>query len=513
MIVLIAMATILDLSYVKACKYFMESQNYCNMQLPVYIDFTPVLDYVQKVIGSKELRSILKDRNIMPSDMEGVNHSILVKKDAQYSYRPIQLINPFLYYLLVKAITNRSGWKEIKDRFKSLHVDNIEVASIPRVKDKSDKSHSAANVLSWWEYVEQRSLELSVSYRYMFITDITNCYGSIYTHSVAWALMGKEVAKQKRRSPGLLGNTIDNYLQGMQYGQTNGIPQGSVLSDFIAEIILAYTDKELDERLEKAGISDYRIIRYRDDYRIYSNSKEELEKIAFLLQDVLSGFNFQLNARKTIFTEDIIGESIKPDKKAYVSNIPLYRKSKTRIYSTMSNLQQEALYIHQFSKSYPNSGTLLNILTIFAHRLKCKLTYKGNTSVLISIFTDIALSSPKSYRIVLSIISQLIEQISTTEERTRIVKDIYAKFQRFPDIGEIQIWMQHITYKLPEFVGYDEGICRIVNNEPDVELWNNDWIADNYKKDFPQYEICTDWIRDNFTPVIDIDEVSLFNVY
>ena len=92
MIVLIAMATILDLSYVKACKYFMESQNYCNMQLPVYIDFTPVLDYVQKVIGSKELRSILKDRNIMPSDMEGVNHSILVKKDAQYSYRKRSLL-------------------------------------------------------------------------------------------------------------------------------------------------------------------------------------------------------------------------------------------------------------------------------------------------------------------------------------------------------------------------------------------------------------------------------------
>ena len=127
--------------------------------------------------------------------MEGVNHSILVKKDAQYSYRPIQLINPFLYYLLVNALTNRSSWKEIKDRFVALHVDNIEVASIPKVKGKADKSHSSANVISWWEYVEQRSLELSLSYRYMFVTDITNCYGSIYTHTVAWALMGKEVAK------------------------------------------------------------------------------------------------------------------------------------------------------------------------------------------------------------------------------------------------------------------------------------------------------------------------------
>lgn len=276
----------------------MESQNYCNIQLPVYIDFKPVLNFVENTIGNKELKAILKDPKIMPSDMEGVNHSILIKKDTQYSYRPIQLINPFLYYLLVKAMTNRSSWKEIKDRFATLHVDNIEVASIPKVKSKVDKSHSSANVVSWWEQVEQRSLELSVSYRYMFVTDITNCYGSIYTHTVAWALMGKEKAKQKRQRPGLLGNTIDNYLQGMQYGQTNGIPQGSVLSDFIAEMILAYIDKELDEKLEKVGILDYRIIRYRDDYRIYSNSKEEIEKIAFLLQDVLSGFNFQLNTKK-----------------------------------------------------------------------------------------------------------------------------------------------------------------------------------------------------------------------
>lgn len=507
------MKTILNLSYIKARQYFMESQNYCNMQLPVYVDFRPVLDYVQKVIGNRELNAILKDRKRMPSDMEGVNHSILVKKDAQYSYRPIQLINPFLYYLLVKAMTNPSSWKEIKDRFAALHVDNIEVASIPKVKGKADKSHSSANVISWWEYVEQRSLELAVSYRYMFVTDITNCYGSIYTHTVAWALMGKENAKQKRQKPGLLGNTIDNYLQGMQYGQTNGIPQGSALSDFIAEIVLAYADKELDEKLKALGISDYKIIRYRDDYRIYSNSKEEIEKIAFHLQDVLSGLNFQLNAKKTSLTEDVVGESIKPDKKAYVSNIPLYRKAKNRVYSTMSNLQQEALYIHQFSKSYPNSGTLLKILTLFAQRLKLKLAVCGDINVLISIFTDIAISSPKSYKMVLSIISMLINQIKTKKERARVVKDIYVKFQRYPDIGEIQIWMQHITYQLPDSIDYDEGLCKIVKNEPGVKLWNNDWVDDTYKLGFPQYAICTDWIRDSFTPVIDIDEVSLFDVY
>ena len=38
-------------------------------------------------------------------------------------------------------------------------------------------------------------------------------------------------------------------------------------------------------------------------------------------------------------------------------------------------------------------------------------------------------------------------------------------------------------------------------------------ILGKYKKAFPQNKICTEWLRDNYTPVIDIDEVCLFNNY
>ena len=151
----------------------------------------------------------------------------------------------------------------------------------------------------------------------------------------------------------------------------------------------------------------------------------------------------------------------------------------------MSNLQQEVLFIHQFSKKYPNSGTLIKLLTIFAHRLEKKIDSCGDVRVLISIFTDIALYSPKTYKLILAIISKLISKIETTDERERIVSQIYRKFEHFPNIGEIQIWMQHITYKLPNPIPYTEGICKVVNNENGVQLWNNDWVADVYKQDFP----------------------------
>lgn len=36
----------------------------------------------------------------------------------------------------------------------------------------------------------------------------------------------------------------------MQHNQTNGIPQGSVLMDFVAEIVLGYVDLRLSKELK-----------------------------------------------------------------------------------------------------------------------------------------------------------------------------------------------------------------------------------------------------------------------
>jgi hypothetical protein len=36
-------------------------------------------------------------------------------------------------------------------------------------------------------------------------------------------------------------------MRGMNFSQTNGIPQGSVLMDFIAEMVLGYIDERLSQ--------------------------------------------------------------------------------------------------------------------------------------------------------------------------------------------------------------------------------------------------------------------------
>ncbi|MCW0134321.1 hypothetical protein OIU89_01010 [Escherichia coli] len=63
---------------------------------------------------------------------------------------------------------------------------------------KKNTSNVAASVLNWWEDFEQKSLSLALEYEFMFSTDISNFYPSIYTHSFEWVFISKEEAKRKK---------------------------------------------------------------------------------------------------------------------------------------------------------------------------------------------------------------------------------------------------------------------------------------------------------------------------
>ena len=148
----------------------------------------------------------------------------------------------------------------------------------------------------------------------MIETDITDCYGSIYTHSIAWAVHGRELAKEKRDNSALLGNTIDKCIQNMRSGQTNGIPQGSALMDLVAEIVLGYGDLLLTERLVDEKISRYKILRYRDDYKVFVNSPPEGETIIRILSEILEELGLKLSAGKTKLNNEVIRSAVKKDK-------------------------------------------------------------------------------------------------------------------------------------------------------------------------------------------------------
>lgn len=509
------MKDILELDNKQARKYLMESENFCSIPLPTYFNFKPLLDFVKTKVQNKSCLDdiLLKDKGEIkhfPSSYNDVNYTMWINKDGQYAYRPLQLSNPYNYYFLVRTITSKENWRTIQERFHHFKVSTIEVVSIPKVKDYTKPQKRVAyDIEAYIEGFEQRCIALSLQYRYIFVTDIVNCYGSLYTHSIGWALHDKEFAKEHIGDMGLLGNLIDRQIQWMQYNQTNGIPQGSILYDFIAEMVLGYADYMVNERLKEGNITDYKILRYRDDYRILSNDKIELERISLILQEVLAGLNFHLNSSKTLISEDVITASIKKDKLYFIFQDSNYGKDGLGEFSTYQN---ELLYILEFSKMFPNSGSLQKMLSKFQERFETDEKQKReNWHVLCAIAVEIAMDNPKVYNSIVSILSLFISKISMKAEQESIIKQILDKFSSLPNKGLLQLWMQRITTKISSIpITYDEMLCDIVDGNEYSMLWNFDWIDGCYTQNFPINDIVDREVFQNQQPVIGLDEISPF---
>ena len=261
---------ILNLDATQAKKFFLEAKNYCNLDLPKYINFQELLEKISIEMGNNTYLQIKKDN---PENYDDINYILFNNKDGGYDWRPYQIINPVMYISLVNVITKEENWNEILERFENIELNSyIKCESIPIVESSENLlNKKSSQILNWWDKIEQTSIKLALEYDYLFQTDIVNCYAEIYTHSIAWALHTKIIAKQNRNPNGLLGNIIDKHLQNMSYGQTNGIPQGSVLMDFIAEILLKYADELITNHIIQEGIpkENFYILRYRDDYRIF----------------------------------------------------------------------------------------------------------------------------------------------------------------------------------------------------------------------------------------------------
>lgn len=177
---------ITELNHNEAFDFLMKPEQYCTTELPEYFDFSPVLDYCKIKLYDKKFVSI-------PDYIHNVNIDILTNKDGKYGVRPITISNPFLYTYLAQTICNQSAWEKIVECFKAFDVENVTACAIPVVPDddKKEPFHKSATILNWWSSMEQAPIELSMKYRYMFMSDITNCFGQIIPKSIDCALSKK----------------------------------------------------------------------------------------------------------------------------------------------------------------------------------------------------------------------------------------------------------------------------------------------------------------------------------
>ena len=131
---------------------------------------------------------------------------------------------------------------------------------------------------------------------------------------------------------------------------------------------------------------------------------------------------------------------------------------------------------------------------------------------LIAIIVDIAYRNPRVYTIAVAIISCLMRFIEEENSRLKIIDKIKNKFSKIPNTGYMEIWIQRMTLPICKNISYKESICKLIESDGSIELWNNDWIESSQLKGVikSKYIVDDDEIR-LLEPVISKVEVDLFS--
>ena len=132
--------------------------------------------------------------------------------------------------------------------------------------------------------------------RFVLRTDVNQCYASLYTHSIPWALEGKRKAKSNRGKT--VSDQLDKALRNLSDGQTMGVPIGPDTSFLAAEIVLTAVDKML-----ASSLSQLRGHRYIDDYELAFTSRSAAEQAQAVLEEALAEYELAINPTKTEILE------------------------------------------------------------------------------------------------------------------------------------------------------------------------------------------------------------------
>jgi len=492
------MKRLIDLTNEEARAHFMKGSSYFNGNLPGYISFEPILSDVASALNGGNFPQF---QAANPALSPNVNYSFIANKDGRFSWRPYELIHPVIYVSLVNVICEGGNWELIMQRFRDFQDGVVYCCSAP-VMSVDHQTDAATQVRNWWQSVEQRSLSYSLEFNHLLHTDVTDCYGSLYTHSISWAIHGLGEGKNNRGKNSLLGNKIDSHIQASRYGQTNGIAQGSVLMDLIAELVLGYVDEQINAELGECD--DIRILRYRDDFRIFANSDERAEEVLKIVSDNLRSVGMKLGVAKTIASRNVVEGSVKPDKLAGIELQDLGN-------ANAKTIQKQLLRLHSFGQRFTNSGALRRLVSEFHTSVSSQKEVPDDLDVQVAIATDIAFVSPATFPAVAGILSHLISLAPDDATKTALWTRVRQKMARVPYNGYLEVWLQRVTQ--PKAVGIQfestEPICRIVNGER-VNLWSNDWIASEaLKKALDVSKIVVGEVEEA-NEVVQPEEVELF---
>lgn len=256
-------------------------------KLPPVFTAVPFFDYCQTSLTSFEA---------------GWNEYITFRVMRNISIpRLMGIPNPFKYQIACSEL--RDNWYKLRDHFHAQTDGQSYRVSRIHVRKEYDKKRIFEMNYKNWRVDGNPELDLLMhdnkTSRFIVQADISTCFPSIYTHSIPWALVGKEKAKQSVHEDTWY-NRIDQVCSDMRNGETHGLLIGPHASNLLSEIILTVVDKKLYDK-------GYRYVRNIDDYDCYVDSYDAAQRFLRDLEEALREFDLPLNHKKTKVIELPIG--------------------------------------------------------------------------------------------------------------------------------------------------------------------------------------------------------------
>lgn len=141
--------------------------------------------------------------------------------------------------------------------------------------------------------------------------DIQSCFPSIYTHSFSWLIANKLEDRKSLSKTNSIYNIADVFLQNLNGSKTNGILVGPEVSRTMTEFLLCHLDDRIIKILSNKNLvrdEDYSILRFVDDYFIFSNNENDLNTISKVIEEVLNDFHLKINQNKLKISSTIVND-------------------------------------------------------------------------------------------------------------------------------------------------------------------------------------------------------------
>lgn len=211
--------------------------------------------------------------------------------------RQMAIPNPISYYCMCDFLRNNWETNLLPYFYAKTSGQSFCYSQVHLQKIDADKALFHMNL----DYAEKDSvlddycITLPIAKRYKVTTDISNCFPSIYSHALSWALTTKEVAKLTKNDKTLWYNQLDDVNINLKNRETNGQLIGPHTSNLISEIILTSVDAALQDR--------YKYIRKIDDITFYADTYQEAEDFINDLSKELKNYDLLINEKKTKIEE------------------------------------------------------------------------------------------------------------------------------------------------------------------------------------------------------------------